>query len=223
MTIMPLFKLHFGALFFGIIILPSCTTTPDHPTAPASPEVQGADQEKRAKADGSDYALLVAALAFLVAFGNALETARRDRRARAQEAWREYLRFCFDYPIYALPQNYPSFVDYESKKVCGSVAKFEKYEWFVWYLVNCALSMKRNYPFWSPELKAVKTQLSFHNGYWQACSPNILAQFPRSLESSLDAASKEAVRRAKERTTEAKSVRKPNLTETNPMPEGENA
>jgi hypothetical protein len=113
-----------------------------------------------------------AVLALIYAHLQIAEGKRAERRANANELWRETLRFAFDNPKLSDPTLNLAAFDYETKTIDGSAELFQKYEMFVDTILNASEEILSVSP--SREWDAaVRMQLRPHRSYLQ--SPHYLS------------------------------------------------
>jgi len=95
------------------------------------------------------------------------ENRRAERRANANELWRETLRFAFDNPKLSDPTLNLATFDYEAMTIDGSPELFQKYEMFVDTILNASEEILDVSP--SKEWNAaVRIQLRPHRSYLQS-------------------------------------------------------
>jgi hypothetical protein len=98
------------------------------------------------------------------------ENRRAERRANANELWREYLRLAFDNPKLSDPTLNLAGFNYEDLTIDGSPETFQKYELFVDTVLNASEEILEVLPKeWDA---AVRIQLRLHHGYLR--SPHFL-------------------------------------------------
>ncbi len=116
--------------------------------------------------------MAVAAIAALVyAHLSISENRRAERRANANELWREILRLAFDNPKLSDPTLKFATFDYEAMTIDGSPELFQKYEMFVDTILNASEEILDVSP--TKEWKAsVRIQLLPHRLYLR--SPHFL-------------------------------------------------
>jgi hypothetical protein len=116
--------------------------------------------------------MAAAAIAALVyAHLSITENRATERRANANELWREILRLAFDNPKLSDPTLGLAKFDYEAKTVDGNPELFQKYEMFVDTILNASEEILDVSP--TKEWKAsVRIQLLPHRAYLQ--SPHVL-------------------------------------------------
>ena len=87
-----------------------------------------------------------------------------ERRANANELWRETLRLAFDNPVFSDPRENLAAFDYDAKTINGSPELFQKYEMFVDTILNASEEILGVMPTreWDA---AVRMQLDAHRGY----------------------------------------------------------
>ena len=99
------------------------------------------------------------------------ENRRAERRANANELWRENLRLAFDNPKLSDPTLKLAEFNYEDLTIDGSPEMFQKYELFVDTVLNASEEILEVLP--SKEWDAaVRIQLRLHCGYLR--SPHFL-------------------------------------------------
>ena len=95
------------------------------------------------------------------------ENKRAERRANANELWRETLRLAFDNPKLSDPTLKLADFDYEERTIDGSIELFQKYELYVDTILNASEEILEVSP--SEEWDAaVRIQLKPHRGYLQS-------------------------------------------------------
>jgi hypothetical protein len=116
--------------------------------------------------------MAAAAIAALVyAHLSITENRAAERRANANELWREILRLAFENPKLSDPTLGLAKFDYQAKTVDGSPELFQKYEMFVDTILNASEEILDVSP--TKEWKAsVRIQLLPHRRYLQ--SPHFL-------------------------------------------------
>ena len=89
---------------------------------------------------------------------------RAERRANANELWRETLRLAFDNPKLSDPALNTTAFDYENLTIDGDPELFQKYEMFVDTILNASEDILHGQP--TPEwFAAVRMQLKLHRDY----------------------------------------------------------
>jgi hypothetical protein len=92
------------------------------------------------------------------------ENRRAERRANANELWREYLRLAFDNPKLSDPTLKLAEFNYDDLTIDGSPEMFQKYELFVDTVLNASEEILEVLP--SKEWDAaVRIQLRLHRDY----------------------------------------------------------
>ena len=81
---------------------------------------------------------VAAIVALIYAHLQITEGRRAERRANANELWRETLRFAFDNPKLSDPSLNLAAFDYEARTIDGSPELFQKYEMFVDTILNAS-------------------------------------------------------------------------------------
>jgi hypothetical protein len=118
--------------------------------------------------------LLMAAaaiVALIYAHLSISDNRRAERRANANELWRETLRLAFDNPKLSDPTLNLGEFDYDNQTIDGSKELFQKYELFVDTILNASEEILEVAP--TPEWNAsVRLQLKHHRGYLS--SPHLL-------------------------------------------------
>jgi hypothetical protein len=92
------------------------------------------------------------------------ENKRADRRANANELWRETLRLAFDNPKLSDPTLKLAQFDYEERTIDGSVELFQKYELYVDTILNASEEILEVSPTREWDV-AVRIQLKPHRDY----------------------------------------------------------
>jgi hypothetical protein len=92
------------------------------------------------------------------------ENKRAERRANANELWRETLRLAFDNPKLSDPTLKLAQFDYEDRTIDGSIELFQKYELYVDTILNASEEIMDVSPTkeWDA---AVRIQLKPHRDY----------------------------------------------------------
>ncbi len=109
--------------------------------------------------------MAVAAIAALIyAHLQIAENKRAERRANANELWRETLRLAFDNPKLSDPTLKLAQFDYEERTIDGSIELFQKYELYVDTILNASEEILEVSPTkeWDA---AVRIQLKPHRDY----------------------------------------------------------
>jgi hypothetical protein len=108
-----------------------------------------------------------AIIALIYAHLQISEGRRAERRANANELWRETLRFAFDNPKLSDPMLNLAAFDYEARTIDGSPELFQKYEMFVDTILNASEEILDVSPTkeWDA---AVRMQLRPHRLYLQS-------------------------------------------------------
>jgi hypothetical protein len=109
--------------------------------------------------------MAVAAFAALIYAHLQISEARRaERRANANELWRETLRLAFDNPKLSDPTLGLADFNYDGMTIDGSKETFQKYELFVDTVLNASEEILEVLPTkeWDT---AVRIQLNQHRGY----------------------------------------------------------
>ncbi len=107
---------------------------------------------------------LAAVAALVYAHLSITENRASERRANANELWREILRLAFDNPKLSDPTLGLAKFDYEAKTIDGSPELFQKYEMFVDTMLNASEEILDVSP--TKEWKAsVRIQLLPHRAY----------------------------------------------------------
>ena len=109
--------------------------------------------------------MAVSAIAALIyAHLQIAESRRAERRANANELWRETLRLAFDNPKLSDPTLKLAQFDYEDRTIDGSIELFQKYELYVDTILNASEEILEVSP--SKEWDAaVRIQLKPHRDY----------------------------------------------------------
>jgi hypothetical protein len=108
-----------------------------------------------------------AVVALIYAHLQIAENKRAERRANANELWRETLRLAFDNPKLSDPTLKLADFDYEERTIDGSIELFQKYELYVDTILNASEEILEVSPTkeWDA---AVRIQLKPHRGYLQS-------------------------------------------------------
>jgi hypothetical protein len=89
---------------------------------------------------------------------------KAERRANANELWRETLRLAFDNPKLSDPSLTTTAFDYENLTIDGDPELFQKYEMYVDTVLNASEEILEGLP--TPEWNAaVRMQLKLHRNY----------------------------------------------------------
>lgn len=92
------------------------------------------------------------------------DSRKAERRANANELWRETLRLAFDNPKLSDPSLNTTAFDYEKLTIDGDPELFQKYEMFVDTILNASEEILEGSP--TPEWNAaVRMQLKLHREY----------------------------------------------------------
>ena len=107
-----------------------------------------------------------AVVALIYAHLQIAENKRAERRANANELWRETLRLAFDNPKLSDPTLKLADFDYEERTIDGSIELFQKYELYVDTILNASEEILEVSPTkeWDA---AVRIQLKPHRDYLQ--------------------------------------------------------
>ena len=109
--------------------------------------------------------MAVAAVAALIyAHLQIAENRRAERRANANELWRETLRLAFDNPKLSDPTLKLAQFDYEDRTIDGSIELFQKYELYVDTILNASEEILLVSPSKEWDV-AVRIQLHPHRDY----------------------------------------------------------
>ena len=105
-----------------------------------------------------------AVVALIYAHLQISDSRKAERRANANELWRETLRLAFDNPKFSDPSLNTTAFDYENLTVDGDPELFQKYEMFVDTILNASEEILGVMPTkeWDA---AVRMQLQSHRGY----------------------------------------------------------
>ena len=107
---------------------------------------------------------IAAVVALIYAHRQIAEGRRAERRANANELWRETLRLAFDNPKLSDPALKLADFNYEDQTIDGSKETFQKYELFVDTVLNASEEILEVAP--TKELDAsVRLQLKAHRDY----------------------------------------------------------
>jgi hypothetical protein len=105
-----------------------------------------------------------AVVALIYAHLQIAENKRAERRANANELWRETLRLAFDNPKLSDPTLKLAEFDYQARTIDGSIELFQKYELYVDTILNASEEIMQVSP--SKEWDAaVRIQLKPHRDY----------------------------------------------------------
>lgn len=105
-----------------------------------------------------------AVAALIYAHWQISENRRAERRANANELWREILRFSFDNPKLSNPALGLAEFDYDGGTIDGSRELFQKYEVFVDTILNASEEILEVLPT-KEWIAAVRIELRPHRGY----------------------------------------------------------
>jgi hypothetical protein len=110
---------------------------------------------------------VAAVVALVYAHLSITESRAAERRANANELWREILRLAFENPKLSDPTIGLAKFDYVAKTIDGSPEQFQKYEMFVDTVLNASEEILTVSP--TKEWKAsVRIQLLPHRAYLQS-------------------------------------------------------
>ena len=113
----------------------------------------------------STLVMAAAAIAALIyAHLQIAENKRAERRANANELWRETLRLAFDNPKLSDPTLKLAEFDYEARTIDGSIELFQKYELYVDTILNASEEILEVSPTKEWDV-AVRIQLKPHRDY----------------------------------------------------------
>jgi hypothetical protein len=139
-------------------------------------------------------AMGLAAIAALVYAHLQISDGRKaERRANANELWRETLRLAFENPKLSDPSLRTTAFDYENLTIDGDPEFFQKYEMYVDTILNASEEILAGLP--TPEWDAaVRLQLKLHREY--LLSPHFqgsgyLAQYTPEFREYMDTVLKE--------------------------------
>jgi hypothetical protein len=107
---------------------------------------------------------VAAVVALIYAHLQIADGRRAERRANANELWRETLRLAFENPKLSDPSLNTTAFDYENLTIDGDPELFQKYEMFVDTILNASEEILRGQPTreW---FAAVRMQLKLHRDY----------------------------------------------------------
>jgi hypothetical protein len=108
-----------------------------------------------------------AVIALIYAHLSITESRQAERRANANELWRETLRLAFDNPKLSDPTLHLTDFDYEALTIDGSKELFQKYELFVDNVLYASEEILNVSPTREWE-RAVQMQLRSHHAYLQS-------------------------------------------------------
>lgn len=107
---------------------------------------------------------VAAVVALIYAHVQISDSRKAERRANANELWRETLRLAFDNPKLSDPSLNTTAFDYEALTIDGDPEMFQKYEMFVDTVLNASEEILEGSP--TPEWDAaVRMQLKLHRKY----------------------------------------------------------
>ena len=107
---------------------------------------------------------LAAIVALIYAHVQITDGRKAERRANANELWRETLRLAFDNPKLSDPSLKTTNFDYENLTIDGDPELFQKYEMYVDTVLNASEDILAGHP--TPEwYAAVRMQLRTHRDY----------------------------------------------------------
>jgi hypothetical protein len=105
-----------------------------------------------------------AVIALIYAHMQISDGRKAERRANANELWRETLRLAFENPKLSDPSLNTTAFDYENLTIDGDPELFQKYEMFVDTILNASEEILEGQP--TPEwFVAVRMQLKLHRDY----------------------------------------------------------
>jgi hypothetical protein len=105
-----------------------------------------------------------AVVALIYAHVQIADGRKAERRANANELWRETLRLAFENPKLSDPSLNTTAFDYENLTIDGDPELFQKYEMFVDTILNASEEILAGQP--TPEwFAAVRMQLKLHRDY----------------------------------------------------------
>jgi hypothetical protein len=105
-----------------------------------------------------------AVVALIYAHLQISDSRKAERRANANELWRETLRLAFDNPKLSDPSLNTTAFDYAKLTIDGDPELFQKYEMFVDTILNASEEILEGSP--TPEWNAaVRMQLKLHREY----------------------------------------------------------
>jgi hypothetical protein len=131
---------------------------------------------------------IAAIVALVYAHLQITDSRKAERRANANELWRETLRLAFDNPRLSDPSLKTTKFDYEKLTIDGNPELFQKYEMFVDTVLNASEDILEGLP--TPEwYAAVRLQLRTHRDY--LLSPHFrqsgyLAQYTPKFRAYMD-------------------------------------
>jgi hypothetical protein len=107
---------------------------------------------------------IAAIVALVYAHLQISDSRKAERRANANELWRETLRLAFDNPKLSDPSLNTTTFDYQNLTIDGDPELFQKYEMFVDTILNASEEILEGSP--TPEWDAaVRMQLKLHRDY----------------------------------------------------------
>ena len=107
---------------------------------------------------------IAAVVALIYAHLQISDSRKAERRANANELWRETLRLAFENPKLSDPSLNTTAFDYENLTIDGDPELFQKYEMFVDTILNASEDILHGQP--TPEWHAaVRMQLKLHRDY----------------------------------------------------------
>jgi hypothetical protein len=107
---------------------------------------------------------IAAIVALIYAHLQITDSRKAERRANANELWRETLRLAFDNPKLSDPSLKTTNFDYANLTIDGDPELFQKYEMFVDTVLNASEEILEGSP--TPEWDAaVRLQLKLHRDY----------------------------------------------------------
>jgi hypothetical protein len=105
-----------------------------------------------------------AVVALIYAHVQIADGRKAERRANANELWRETLRLAFENPKLSDPSLNTTAFDYQNLTIDGDPELFQKYEMFVDTVLNASEEILAGQP--TPEwFAAVRMQLNLHRDY----------------------------------------------------------
>lgn len=118
---------------------------------------------------------VIVSLSLIASLFVAVYTINRNRKIqqslKAQDLWSTYLQKAIEYPALAYPAGHVPRFDYDAKTVLNAEGKadkdeFERYEWFVSYLLLTSKEILQHFPhddFW---IKTIQNQIRYHKRYF---------------------------------------------------------
>jgi hypothetical protein len=124
----------------------------------------------------------------IIAYSSLKRVRRSQKEAQARGLFTDYQKLAMQYPIFAFPERFADRYDFANIAVNKSTEEFERYEWFISFLLVTAREILELYPddeFWAD---AIRRNVGYHHKFikWRASqSPEWLAQKGKRVEKIL--------------------------------------